>query len=337
MSSLEPGAGDYGQTAMRSLRPLSVGEMLDRAFSICFKHFIPFLSLVAVVVGPQLLFYYLGSKDVLNTMAGTLGTIATTPAGTPPPVMDPQKILAAEANGAPYFVAFALLALFVVPLSNAAVVSGVSRAYLGMPVRFVQCYADALPRWPALIGLMLVWLAAIVLAFMAIFIAFFILAAALAAIGTFLGVVGAVVAIIIGIAAGLAGVLLALELYLAAAYSFVAVVLEGMPFIIAFSSGFQRVFGEGQLWRSLGIAAAIFGIIIGLELVGAVIGGIAIALTRSFALEFVLTGLISAFTYPFLFAVVAVSYYDVRIRREGFDLQMLAAQLGSQSTPPATR
>jgi hypothetical protein len=243
--------------------------------------------------------------------------------------------LQAYANGGPFFALFAITAICFVPLSNAAVVSGVSRAYLGMPVRFADCYRDALPRWPSLLGLMLLWLIAAFLAAGVAFMAFFVLSLALAAIFTALGTAGAVLSVLLGIAGGVAILLLALELYLAAAYSFVAAVLEGLGPSAAFGSGFQRVFGEGLFGRSMGIAAAIFGIAMGLGLVGGVIGWTTIALTHSFAYEFAVSAIVNSFTYPFAFAVVAVSYYDVRIRREGFDLQMLASRLRSPA-PPST-
>jgi hypothetical protein len=68
----------------------------------------------------------------------------------------------------------------------------------------------------------------------------------------------------------------------------------------------------------------------GFAIVASVIGGGAFWLTHSFAMYFALTAIVNVFIYPFVFAVVAVSYYDVRIRREGFDLQLLAARLGGQ-------
>lgn len=329
--SFDPGSGVAAQSAVRDLRPLSVGEMLDRAFSICFKNLLPFLAIVTIVFIPQIVFYYFGMKDVFGLWSDMIGSIST---GSEPSTLSPDKILQAEANGSPYFFIAWLVAVFLIPLSNAAVVSGVSRAYLGIPVSFVQCYADAWPRWGQLILLTLTWFAAIVVAAIVFGVAFFIVAAALAAIIALLGTVGTVISVLIGIAAGIAGLLFVFQLYLAAAYSFVAAVLEGTPFITAFASGFQRVFGEGQFWRSLAISAALFGIILGLELVAGTVGALTIAFTKSFALDFVVSGLVGAFCYPFIFAVVAVSYYDVRIRREGFDLQMLAARLGT--APPAS-
>jgi len=331
--SWSPGGTASSQSAVRALRPLSIGEMLDRAFSICFKNLLPFMAIVSIAFIPQILSYYFGMKDVFGAYSDMIGSITT---GADPSTLTPDKILQAESAGSPFLFLAMLIALFVIPLSNAAVVSGVSRAYLGMPVRFADCYADAWQRWGQLILLTLVWFAAIFVAMMAFVIAFFIVGAALGVILSLLGTVGIVVGVILGIAVGLAALLFVFQLYLAAAYSFVAAVLERMQFLTAFGSGFQRVFAEGQFWRSLGISASIFGVIIGLELVGGIVGAIAIGLTKSFALEFVVSGLIGALCYPFLFATVAVSYYDVRIRREGFDLQMLAAQLGAApSAPPA--
>ena len=315
-----------------SLRPLSIGELLDRAFAISFKHIVALFSLVIVVVGPQIMFYYLGARSILDLLSSQLTSMQG--AATGASALDPNKMLQAYANGVPFFLAFLAIGLFLVPLSNAAVVSGVSRAYLGLPVRFRDCYGDALPRWPALLGLTLLWFLIAFAAGTGLFVSLFLLTAALTAIGI-LGTAGIVISILLGIATGVVLLLGALQLYLAAAFSFVAAVLEGHGAGAALSSGFRRVFGENQFWRSLGIAAALFGIIIGVELVGGVIGWTAVALTHSFGLEFGVSALIQSLTYPFAFAVVALCYYDVRIRREGFDLQMLAARLGTAEPRPS--
>ena len=41
---------------------------------------------------------------------------------------------------------------------------------------------------------------------------------------------------------------------------------------------------------------------------------------------------ISAITYPLWAAVVTVLYYDLRVRNEGFDLQLLAQGVGSDTS-----
>lgn len=314
---------------MRDLRPLSIGELLDRAFSISFKNILPFSAIVFVVIAPEMIVNYFAMNGPIAAVMAQAAKIGTTPSTTPP---DPMPLINAELTAAPYFGAIFLYALVVVPLANAAVVSGISRAYLRMPVRFGECYRDAVGRWGWLVLLGLLWLAAVMATVLVVTLPFGIIMIALSATAAVLGVFGAVLAIVVGIAAFLAILALVLLVYLSAAFSFVAAVLEKMPPGFAFRSGFRRVFGEGQLWRSLGIAAALFGIIIGFEIVGSVVG-LLVGVAHNFALITIVNGIIQAFLYPFLFAVVAVCYYDVRIRREGFDLQMLAAQLGGPSAP----
>ena len=322
MSSVAP----ESPSPASELRPLGVGEMLDRAFTISFKHLLSFTAIVFVVVAPQLLVNYFLAKGPFAVFANQVLSVPNP--STPP---DPSKVLGAYAAGAPYLLILLGMALFVAPVANAAVISGVSRAYLGMPVRFVDCYRDALPRWLTLIGLALLWIVTIFAAFTSLALFFGIVGAALAALAVGFGQTGGIVAVVLAIAVGITLILVALELYLAAAFSFVGAVLEKQPAGAAYISGFRRVFGEGQLWRSLGIAAAVIGIAIGFELVALLAGIAIIQITHSLVLQYIVDGVVNSFVYPFLFAVVAVSYYDVRIRREGFDLQMLAAQLQRSS------
>jgi hypothetical protein len=329
MSTNDPTATAPSAGNVQALRPLSIGEVLDRGFSICFKNIVPFSAIVLVVVGPQLLCYYLGFKNVLDLIGDQFALMQG--AGALPP--DPAKMLDAYAQGGPWLALTGLIGLVFVPLSNAAIVSGVSRAYLGLPVRFKECYGDAVPRWLALVLLLLLWFAAGVVAFIAFVLFFAILGAAIGAMSTLLHTFGAILGIAIGIAVFIGLILSMVMIYLAAAFSFTGAVLEGLGPADAFSSGFRRVFGEGQFRRSLGIGAALFGVLIGFGMVGAVIGMVAIGITHSFAIEFAVSAVVNAFTYPFAFAVVAVSYYDVRIRREGFDLQLLASRLGATASP----
>ena len=319
---------------MRDLRPLSIGELLDRAFSIAFKNILPFSAIVLVVIVPGVALSYYATSGPLAAFNDQLEKISQTAGSSAPP--DPMQLLSLEASMVPYFGILMLYGLLVVPLANAAVVTGISRAYLRLPVRFTECYREAIGRWGWLVLLGLLWLAATMGATFVAFVPLIFLTFAIGLLVTALGAFGAVIAIILGIAFGLAFMALVLLLYLSAAFSFVAAVIEHLPPAFAFRSGFQRVFGEGQLWRSLGIAAALFGIFVGFEIIGSVVGLLA-GQAHDIALISVVNGIFEAFLYPFLFAVVAVCYYDVRIRREGFDLQMLAAQLGAPSTtaPPS--
>ena len=41
----------------------------------------------------------------------------------------------------------------------------------------------------------------------------------------------------------------------------------------------------------------------------------------------VITSLLSILIYPFFYVVLTVLYYDLRVRKEGFDLELLASAL----------
>ena len=303
--------------------------MLDRAFNISFKHLLVFTAIVLIVIAPQLIVNYFLAKGPFSVFTDQFLGLGN-PGAVPP---DPAKVFAAYQAAAPYFFLELAVVVFAAPVANAAVISGVSRAYLGMPVRFADCYRDALPRWLQLITLALLWIAVVFVGMLAVVIFYGIVFGALFAIASTLGQVGAIVSVVLSIAIGVILLLVVLEVYLAAAFSFVGAVLERQSAGTAFASGFRRVFGEGQLWRSLGIAAALCGVGFGVWLVAAMIGLGILTFAHSIVLQYVVIGIINSFLYPFLFAVVAVSYYDVRIRREGFDLQMLAAQLARAAAP----
>lgn len=47
-------------------------------------------------------------------------------------------------------------------------------------------------------------------------------------------------------------------------------------------------------------------------------------------------GLTGAITTPVMVIVLVLMYYDIRVRQEGFDVEMLAASIGSSPAPPTT-
>lgn len=94
----------------------------------------------------------------------------------------------------------------------------------------------------------------------------------------------------------------------------------------------------GNFWRTLGTLVVVFLIAFVLQLVlGGVVGGIlgASDSTSELTVAIVLTlvNLITlALTYPLWAAVTTVLYYDMRVRNEGFDLQLLAQGMGADTT-----
>jgi hypothetical protein len=324
---------DAGAQAALNLRPLSLGELLDRAFNLYFKNIAAFTALVAVVIVPSTLISYFQSRDMLGFYIDMIQHAMQSP-NSPP---DLSKINSLMPSDTWLFVQYALLFLGF-PFAYGAVVAGVSRAYLGLPVLFADSYRFALRRWFAILILLIVWVIvgfvlAIAVALLVIF-----AAAILAVVGRTLGANSFfnVSLIVVVIGSMIAGVGLAVMLYLTSAMSFIAVVIEGVDPVIAFGGAFARMFSAQQFWRGFLLALALTAINLGFSLVTAGAGAVLAYLLKTPAIYLIAVGLTSLFFAPFAVVTAAVFYYDVRIRREGYDLQMLANRFTSPPPPAAS-
>jgi hypothetical protein len=333
--SLPP--ADVQANAALNLRPLPLGELLDRAFTLYFKNIIAFSALLAVVLIPSVIVSYLQARNVLGFYIDLIRHAMSSPGSTP----DLSGLTSLQPSGGLTALQLAL-ALIVVPVSYAAVVVGVSRAYVGLSVTFADCYRQALHRWLAIFMLIVVWVVLVITAFIAIFVMFTLGAVV---VGLFLGLIAgagggannpavAIVLAILIIAAVLVAMCITIMLYLTSAISFVAVVLEKTDPLRAVGAAFSRVFGGGQFWRGFVLALALTGIYLGASLVIEGGGALLAFLLKAPAVYVIFVGMLQLFFVPFAVVTAAVYYYDLRIRREGYDLQMLVEQLAS-SQPPA--
>jgi len=327
-----------------NLRPMTVGEMLDRAFTVYFKNALVLTAALVVVLVPMLVLNFLAQRDLLGMDMTMIEATMKNPAAPPPPP-DFGQMMAAYATGLPYLGLTMLLATFALPFANSAIIAGISRSYLGQPVRLIDCYRDAFARWPHILLLAILWVVALVIGTIIAYIGLLIIVLVLAIGGGALapsapGVVGVIVALI-AIPGFLWLIMSAMQVYLAWALSFAAITVERVDPIIAFGSGFSRVFRGGAYWRSAGVATAIAGIIIVFELIA---GGAVVALFYWLKISFdsaplalsAFGGLVSAVITPVSFAIVAMYYYDIRIRREGFDLEHLTQLLSRGDPAPQT-
>ncbi|HKW45427.1 MAG TPA: hypothetical protein VJN22_07190 [Candidatus Eremiobacteraceae bacterium] len=314
-----------------NLRPMSIGEMLDRAFTVYLKNALVLTAALVVVLVPLLILNYLGSRDLLGFDLSMFQAAVKNPNASPP-APDLNQLMQLYTTSLPFLGLTMLLSTFALPFANAAVIAGVSRSYLGQRIRFADCYRDALARWPHILILAVLWIVALVLGVVMLEIVFFILAIGAGALGSLLPSALDVALAFLLIPAFLWILITSLQAYLAWALSFAAITLEHVDPVKAFASSFSRVFGRGSYWRSVGLSAAIAGIGLTVELI---VGGAVTALylwlklsvgSAPLALS-AFGGLVSAVITPLSFAIVAMYYYDVRIRREGFDLEHLTAML----------
>jgi hypothetical protein len=250
-----------------SLRPLSVGEILDVSFTLYRRHFGALAGVALVCSGlPVLVSIY------IEAAGGMLSNIGLTLA---------------------YYVGFMVLSA----IATAATVFIVSESYLGRPLGA----RDALARATPLLGRIVVC--------------------------------SILLALVVGIGFVfflIPGVILACGLLLA----FPALVLEpGMTPTGALGRSWALT--RGSRWRMLALLVTLI-ILLYIPLVS--LSGLAAVLLPmsdltaprggSAGLVAVgLAGLVQLLIYPLFYCVLTVAYYDLRVRKEGFDLEVLASTL----------
>ena len=305
------------------LRPLDLGTILGASFRVLRRNPRPTFGAALLFVGVSYLLF-LGIIGVATFSA--LSRISFSTADTNGEITAGSIGLIGLSSLVP-----ALLSLVGSAIVQGLIVLEVSRATIGEKLTFRQLWRQARGRFGALIG----WSALLVLA------AIMALALLLIVIGvtSTLGVVGAVVAVLAGIFGGLA--LVAVFAWLGTKLTLVpsALMVERLSLRGAISRSWQLT--NGFFWRTFGIlvlVAAILGVasqvisaplgLLGPFLTTLVdpqgqVGGAAIALGRILAvLAVVVTVTFQSITAVISAAATALVYLDLRIRREGLDLEL---------------
>jgi hypothetical protein len=313
------------------LRPLGVGELLDRAVSLCVRNFGTFALIYLAFALPLAFFQFYGTADQSKVVGAVIDAFRNAGGKPPDPVAINRALGAAPANAFTY--AFYFLALVVAPLPAAALISATARAYLGERVSFGAAYRAALGKWLPLIGIEVLYAVSGILAYTLVLVVAVLVVLALVLLGTAVRWLAVAVGIVVGIAFVLALVLGVTLVALAVQISFFACVVEGESFIAAFSTGLARVFGGGRIPRSLGVGLAYVAVSLGIVLVAATGQSILLGLLRNNVLGTVYGALLRVGTIAFTTAFVAIYYYDVRVRTEGLDLQLEAQRMGMLADP----
>ncbi len=328
---MRPGSAPVASST--DLRPLPLGELLDRAFNLYFRNILTFTAILAVMLVPHTIVQYLQSKDTFDILFAVFRNAAS---GHPDASLAEKLQQTSTMNN--WFgldLAFVFLAL---PLANAAVVVAISKAYLGQPFGFADSYRLALKRWLSVLILEILWCVAAFVGVLVLAIAGGVVGAMVAFLSVGLSktsVAGAVFAVLM-ILLVLAVIAVFMMLFFTFAFSFVTVVLEHVDPVRAFGLAFSRVFGGHMLWRSVALALALAAVDLVTVMLAYAGGGLLAYFLKSPALIIVLLSLTSLVFAPFALLVVGVYYYDVRIRREGLDLQLLAERFGEPTPPAAT-
>ena len=309
------------------LRPMSISDMLDAAFRLYRRHFLTFIGIVALLQVPMAILQFAAQLPYMQAMQRFTAR---------PPVLAPGASpldLFPFAQLLPYYALIFGLSIFqyllVYNLMTGALANAISRSYLGQPISILSAYNIGFKRFFALIAASLIPFA-VSLAFVALI--------AGCAFGAFytLGVrtneqpnIGLAIAAGIGlfgviILGGLAGLFFYVRLILTTQ----AIVLEGQGPLAGLARSWRLV---GQaFWRSLGIFVLVYAFI---YIVSLVVQLPLVAAGALFGMLFNTDGLyqsiVSLITYgvlilvlPLQFIIFTLLYYDLRIRKEGYDLEL---------------
>ena len=308
MNPVAPGSGRF--------RAQAVGELLDSAFTLYRRNFRLLTAITAVVQVPLALFSYLAYR--LTGYSDAVARLSQLNTGSP---LTQQQLADLRSPLVTLFaVSMAVLLvqlLLVQPLATAAMTRAVGDIYVDAPTSLASVYAAVGRRLGAVVGV----------------------AALLLAVGIGVAVAATVVVVVAVLAIGPAGlvvlilvvpaiVVVAIVVYTRWLFAAPAVILEQLGPVRALRRSWRLVLGSTG--RVFGITLLV-GLITGI--LSAAVGALLSVVTQAgdenlrLILEQLATLVIAVLIQPISFIVVVLLYYDLRIRREAFDIEMLAATL----------
>ncbi len=301
-------------TTAPALRPLGVGDIVDRTIGLYRASPALFLVLAAL---PYIVL-------ALITLALNLLFVHTTPFSTlPTNVFDPTSFSTSFtpeqiAGFAIFGVVITVVSVVVLSVQSAAIVDAMSKRYLGQPTTIAESLRVGLR---ASVRLILASVVAFVSFIVVLIVGVIVLAVASAALHNPLP------AIVGGIA------LFVLIFYVIAS-------LMPLPAVVTLEqrgpvSGIRRSWGlaGGARWRILGLLTlvSILQGILGVLFAFIFLGTIATEGAAKTVLQEVANLAVNALWAPIQWGVFTLLYYDLRVRKEAFDLQLAA-----ESIPRAT-
>jgi hypothetical protein len=295
------------------LRPLDLAGMLSRAATMYARDFGRFVAVVATAIVPVAVMQYFVTVREQPQLDATIAWLQQSPSyqlqHAPSVLTSPQTLLLALATS---IVGYLLLAFAI-----AGVGAGVAAENAGVPMRYRASFRVALGHWRTVTGVVgLLFVLTVV--------------AGTAAIGAVLIPLSAITAIISGsvvytISLGVLAILTAISLLLTmivvvGASAIYAAALEDCAPVEAVARALRRICNRQEFGRSLVCASMVSAIVI---VVTSFADLIAFALLQHRpVLYLMLDAVARALVVPFAAIVLAVYYFDLRVRREGFDLRL---------------
>ena len=311
------------------LGPMSLSDMLDAAFRLYRKHFLTFVGIVALLLVPMAILQFLAQLPYAHAIERfAAAPLRARPGQSPFDLFPFAELL-------PYYGLIAALSivqyLVIYNLMIGALANAIASSYLGRPISILGAYRLGWRRALALLGAslapLLLWLAGVLL----------IAGCAFGAIWTLGLRTGEQPSVGLAVLAVLGLIGLVLIFMLAGLFFYVRLLLATQAIVIEGCGAFEglrrswRLVGQ-SLWRSIGIVLLVF-------LMASIVSYIvqlpmlAVAMVSTFVLKSLVLsqGLNALATYgalililPLQFIIFTLLYYDLRVRKEGYDLELLA-------------
>lgn len=300
------------------MRPLNFGEVLDVAIKIFTRNAATLLTLVAVIIIPiQILSTLILASTVpeFNEVAGSQFSPTSPVETTTLTTADLYRSIAGT------LVTF-LVGFIGTSLATAATYKAVGDAYLGGRPGWRESLRFGARRWHSVVWVtLLIAILTGVIAFALVF--------GVVLVATVAGDAGG---IILGILSFLGGVPLVIWLYFSWSVAVPALLTENQRGSKALRRSFRLV--RKRWWFVFGVqlVASLIALIISIILTAIpeaiLLGNLGDSVLASLVLRGLAGAIAAILTTPFVSAIAVVLYFDLRVRKEGFDLQLLAENMG---------
>jgi hypothetical protein len=302
------------------LRPLGVGERLDAGFKIFGRNFLPMAKAVLVVAVPA------GIVEVLISISTALPSQTTTsgPFGTATTTVPTSDRWAYSAG---------LLLLFVVAEVVAAIATAtcyriIVGAYLGQPMPWREALRFGVRRLPSIL-----WI------FFLVFVVLVVPALPVVLLVVLFAVIHATAAVILlAVFGGLTWIVFLVWFSACSRLAVPTLMLEDTRGANAIRRSVDLT--RGHWWSVFGtevlasLIVSVFSAAVGVVLAFVVVASHDSTAANAISSFFVRTLSLVVAT-PFTAAILVVISIDLRVRKEGFDIQLLASQMGAPATGSA--
>jgi len=323
------------------LRPRSVGEILDQAFRLYRRHFLTFISIIAVVVVPLQLSQQIITVLLLGRFTdfetGTItGGFST---NTSPATYNEMFSYIGILTGLSLIIS--LITALLQSLAQGALTGEVANSHLDKPVSFSDAYRQMFARLGPLVGVIFLQAGILMLVLLPIILLFVI---------SFSVSIGSALSSNSNSSAGIIGVCLPCFLIIPAigllAYIFVrltvvtpAVMVEKLGPVEALRRSWDLV--KNFWWRTFALALvlAVLSYVVQAGPAFVVQSIVTIFTPRNFMLQQVVSGVVTVLTtvlfVPIQMIAITLYYFDQRVRKEGYDIEAALTQRYTLPPSPA--